>query len=124
MKPDTASRNARQRKCLHPGREHDRLKDYPVDLLDMICHKPNDVADTVIIQSVLHSHLQRGFHSRGGDIVEGASLHLHVVADPAMTVLRFGNAIELEIYGVESCRLCLDRKILLLGKANSIGGDV
>jgi len=90
----------------------------------MICNKPDDVANAVVVESVLDSHLQRGFHSRGGDIVEGSSLRVHVVADPAMTVLLFGNAIELEIYGMESSRLCLDRKILLLGKANSIGGDM
>src|SRR6202041_1633265 len=90
----------------------------------MICNKPDDVGNAVVVQSVLDSHLQRGFHSRGGDIVEGTSLHVHVVADAAMTVLLLGNAVELEIYGMESSHLCFDRKIPLLGKANSVGGDM
>src|ERR1700723_799846 len=90
----------------------------------MICNKPDDVGNAVVVQSVLHSHLQRGFHSRGGDIVEGTSLHLHVVADPAMSVLLFGNAIELEIDAMEPSGFRSKRKIAFLSKANSIGSDM
>ena len=41
-----------------------------------------------------------------------------------MAILCFRDAVELEIYRVESSRFCLNSKISVLRKANSISGDM
>src|SRR5271166_2147077 len=51
-------------------------------------------------------------------------LHFHVISDTAMPVLRFGNAIKLQIDGVQSGSLCFERKISVLRESNSIRRDV
>ena len=68
--------------------------------------------------------MQRRSHARCGDILKSPMLHFHVISDTAMAVLRFGNAIKLQIHGVQSGRLCFERKISVLRESNSIRRDV
>ena len=107
-----------------PTGEHHRLKNNAVNLVYPFCCKADDITQPIVVQPVHHGHLERSFHSRGGDVVQCGPLHVHIVPDSSMAVLCFRGAIELEIHRVESSRPCLGRKIPLLGKANSISGDM
>jgi hypothetical protein len=101
--------------------EHHRLQDDPVDLLDVIGNESNDVANSIIVQSVHDGHLECGLHAGSCDIVEGTELQLHVVADSAVTVLFVSNPVELQIDSVKSGGSSLGCKISLLSEANSVG---
>src|SRR5580692_9392280 len=82
--------------------EHYRLKDDPVNLLDVICNESNDVANPTIIQSVHHGYLKCGFHAGRGDVVQSLSLDFHIVAESAVTILFFGDSVELQINAMKS----------------------
>src|ERR1017187_6788250 len=100
------------------------LKNNAVNLIYFFRCKADDVTETIVVQPVHHGRLERSFHSSGGDVVERASLQVHVVPESSMAILCLRSAIELEIYAMESSRLCLHSEISLLCKADSIRGDM
>jgi hypothetical protein len=100
---------------------HHRLQNDTVDLLDVICNESNDVANSIIVQSVHDGHLECGLHAGSCDIVEGTELQLHVVADSAVTVLLFRDPVELQVNPVKSDSPCPVSKTSLLSEANSVG---
>jgi hypothetical protein len=104
--------------------EHHWLKNDPVDLLDVICNESNDVANPIIIQSVDHSYLKGGFHAGGRDVVQSAAFGFNIVANSAVTILFFGDPVELQINAVKPGGPRPNGKLFLLRKANSIGRDM
>ena len=105
-------------------RKHHGLENDAVDFVHVLNYETNNVAKPVIVASINDAHLQRRSHARCSDILKSLMLHFHVISDTAMPVLRFGNAIKLQIDGVQSGRLCFERKISVLRKSNSIRRDV
>jgi len=90
----------------------------------VICNESDDVANPIIIQSVHHGYLKCGFHASRRDVVQSSAFDFHIVADSAVTILFFGDPVELQINAVKPGSPRPNRKLCLLGKSDSIGCDM
>src|SRR5208337_734283 len=79
------------------SRKHHGLKNDAVDFVHILNDETNNVAEPVVVASINDAHLQRRSHSRCSDILKSPMLHFHVISDTAMPVLRFGDAVKLQI---------------------------
>src|SRR5271165_3837686 len=105
-------------------RKHHGLENDAVNFVHVLNYETNNIAKPVVVSSINDANLQRRSHARCSDILESPMFHFHVISDTAMPILRFGNAIKLQVHSMQSGRLCFERKISVLRKSNSIRRDV
>src|SRR6267378_3910228 len=110
--------------ALVPAGKHDGLKNDTVDFVYVLERELDNISKPVVVDSVGYGNLERCSHSSRSDVLQGLSLHWHVVSQSTMSILFFGNPVQLKVYGVEPGFLRLQSKISVFGKTHTVGGNV
>src|ERR1700745_1644781 len=110
--------------ALVPPCKHDGLKNDAVDFVDVLDCEADNVAKPVVVEAVGYGNLECCSHSSRSDILQALSLHCHVVSQSTMSVLFFGNPVQLKVYGVQASLLCLECKIPAFGKTHTVSRNV
>src|SRR6267154_729324 len=109
---------------LVPAGKHDGLKNDAVDFVYVLECEADNISEPVVVDSVGYGNLEGCSHSSRGDVLQGLSLHCHVVSQSTMSILFFGNPVKLKVYGVEPGLLRLQSKIPVFGKMHTVGRNV
>src|SRR5262249_50814013 len=104
--------------------EHYRLENDPMNPLHVFAHKPNDVADSIVIEAIHDTNLQSGFHAGCSNVFKRAMLDFHVISNTPMFVFFFCCSVELEVPTVQPDLPRANCKVTVLGKPDPIRGDV
>jgi hypothetical protein len=110
--------------ALVPAGKHDGLKNDAVDFVYVLECEADNISKPVVVDSVGYGNLERCSHSSRSDILQGLPLHCHVVSQSTMSILFFGNPVQLKVYGVQASLLCLQSKIPAFGKMHTVGRNV
>ena len=71
------------------------MKRNGLDFVDVLCGKLDDLADGVVVDAVDDGNNQRDFDPDARQILDRSNFHVEQVADAAMLVLFFADAVEL-----------------------------
>jgi hypothetical protein len=110
--------------ALVPTGKHDGLKNDAVDFVYVLECEVDNVAKSVVVEAVGYGNLERCSHPSRSDVLQSLSLHCHGVSQTPMSVLLFGNPIQLKVYGVQPGVLRLESKISTLGEMHTVGRNV
>src|SRR5712692_5971069 len=104
-----------------PAGKRYRLEGNRLNIVNVLCRELNDLTDAVVVDAVDDRYHQRDFDADARQILNCADLYVEQVADAAMLVLLFANAVELQIDTVLAGGLRGFAKLKVFGETNSVG---